>query len=153
MLTHCPLARHFFFVFLRLHLQHMEVPRLGVKLELQLLAYTTATATLGLSHISDLHHSQGNAGSLTHRDQGSSPCLMVTSWVCYHQATMGTLRDSYLFCRCLQAGSNLLWHTWNVALKWLHFSSYQLCSDFLQWHYLMFSSSWGRFSVILIWFL
>ena len=31
----------------------MEVPRLGVKLELQLLAYTTATATarLDLSHI------------------------------------------------------------------------------------------------------
>ena len=27
-----------------LHLQHMEVPRLGVKLELQLLAYTTAIA-------------------------------------------------------------------------------------------------------------
>jgi len=25
--------------------QHMEVPRLGVQLELQLLAYTTATAT------------------------------------------------------------------------------------------------------------
>ena len=34
----------FFFFFLGLHLQHMEVPRLGVKLELQLPAYTTATA-------------------------------------------------------------------------------------------------------------
>ena len=34
----------FFFCFLGLHLQHMEVPRLGVKLELQLPAYTTATA-------------------------------------------------------------------------------------------------------------
>ena len=31
--------------FLGLHLQHMEGPRLGVKLELQLLAYTTAKAT------------------------------------------------------------------------------------------------------------
>ena len=31
----------------------MEVPRLGVELELQLLAYTTATATLDLSHICD----------------------------------------------------------------------------------------------------
>ena len=35
----------FFFVFLGPHLQHMEVPRLGVKSELQLLAYTSATAT------------------------------------------------------------------------------------------------------------
>ena len=30
--------------FLELHLGHMEVPRLGVKLELQLPAYTTAIA-------------------------------------------------------------------------------------------------------------
>ena len=35
----------------------MEVPRLGVKLELQLLAYTIATAMQNLSHICDLHHS------------------------------------------------------------------------------------------------
>ena len=35
----------FFFVFLGLNLQHMEVPRLGIESELQLLAYTTATAT------------------------------------------------------------------------------------------------------------
>ena len=31
-----------FFVFLGRHPQHMEVPRLGVQSELQLLAYTTA---------------------------------------------------------------------------------------------------------------
>ena len=35
----------------------MEVPRPGVKLELQPLAYTTATAMPDLSHICDLHHS------------------------------------------------------------------------------------------------
>ena len=35
----------------------MEVLRLGVKMELQLLAYTTATATWDPSHICDLHHS------------------------------------------------------------------------------------------------
>ena len=35
----------YFFVFLGLHPQHMEVPRLGTKLELQLPAYTTATVT------------------------------------------------------------------------------------------------------------
>ena len=45
------------FFFLWLHLWHMEVPRLGVKSELQLPAYTTATAmaTPELSHICDLH--------------------------------------------------------------------------------------------------
>ena len=34
------------FFFLGPHLQPVEVPRLGAKLELQLLAYITATATL-----------------------------------------------------------------------------------------------------------
>ena len=35
-----------FFCFLGPHVQHMEFPRLGVKLELKPLAYTTATATM-----------------------------------------------------------------------------------------------------------
>ena len=35
----------------------MEVPRLGVQSELQLPAYTTATATQDLSHVCELHHS------------------------------------------------------------------------------------------------
>jgi len=39
------------------HLQHMEVPRLGVKSMLQLPAYTTATATQDPSHVCSLHHS------------------------------------------------------------------------------------------------
>ena len=33
----------FFFFFLGPHLQHMEIPRLGVEIELQLPAYTTTT--------------------------------------------------------------------------------------------------------------
>ena len=45
------------FVFLGPHLRHMEVSRLGIELELQLLAYTTAIATQDLSHIYDLHNS------------------------------------------------------------------------------------------------
>jgi len=51
------LSFFFFFGFLGLHLQQMEVPRLGGESELQLPAYTTATATQDLSHICDLHHS------------------------------------------------------------------------------------------------
>ena len=34
----------------------MEVPQLGVKLEMQLLAYITTTATLDLRFICDLHY-------------------------------------------------------------------------------------------------
>ena len=44
----------FFFFFLGPHPQHMEVPRLGVELELQPLAYTTTTATPYPSHICKL---------------------------------------------------------------------------------------------------
>ena len=47
----------FFFFFLGPHMQHMKVPRLGVKLELQLLAYTIATAMQDLRCICDLHYS------------------------------------------------------------------------------------------------
>ena len=43
--------------FLGLHLWYVEVPRPGIKLELQLQAYTAATATPDLSHICKLHHS------------------------------------------------------------------------------------------------
>ena len=49
----------FVFVFccLGLHQWHMEVPRLGVELELQPLAYATATAMQDPSHVCNLHHS------------------------------------------------------------------------------------------------
>ena len=43
--------------FLGLHLQHMEVPRPGAELELQLQVYTPATATPHLSCIYDLPQS------------------------------------------------------------------------------------------------
>ena len=47
----------FFLPFLGLHLQHMEVPRLGVKSELLLPAHNRATATRDLSCLCSLHHS------------------------------------------------------------------------------------------------
>jgi len=46
-----------FFCFLGPFLRHMEVPRPGVDSELQLPAYTTATATPDPSRICHLHHS------------------------------------------------------------------------------------------------
>ena len=72
----------------------MEVPRLGVETELQLLAYATATATQDLSLICDLHHSSWQLGILNPlskaRDQ--TCILMVTRWICFWCATMGTLK-------------------------------------------------------------
>ena len=60
-LTHCTtvgslslVGFFLFFFFLEPHLWHMEISGLGVKLELQLLAYTTARATPDLSRICDL---------------------------------------------------------------------------------------------------
>ena len=57
---------YIFFDFLVMHLQHMEVPRLGVELELQLLAYARATATWDPNRVSKLHQAHSNAGSLIH---------------------------------------------------------------------------------------
>ena len=48
-----------FFFSLGPHPRHTEVPRQGVQLELQLPAYTTATATPDPSRICDLHRSSG----------------------------------------------------------------------------------------------
>ena len=44
--------------FLGPHSWHMEVPRLGVRSELQLPAYAAATATPDLSRVFNLHSSQ-----------------------------------------------------------------------------------------------
>lgn len=78
------------FVFLGLHPQCMEVPRLGVKLELHLPAYTTATAMQDLSCICNLHHSSWQCWILNpvSEARGGTHTFMVTSRFCY--VTMGT---------------------------------------------------------------
>ena len=71
--------------FLGPHLWHMEVPRLRIKSELQLLASATATAMLDLSHVCDLHHSSKQCGIPNPLIEGRDPTqvLMVTSQVRY----------------------------------------------------------------------
>ena len=54
------MCQWFFFSFLGPHLQHMEVPRLGLKSELQLLAYTTATTMPDPGGICDLSHNRNS---------------------------------------------------------------------------------------------
>ena len=72
-----------FLSFLALHMQHMDVPRLGVKSDLQLPAYATAMATQDLSRVCDLHHSsqQGWILSLLSEARDQTCNLMVPSQV------------------------------------------------------------------------
>jgi len=69
----------------------MEVPRLAVKSELQLSAYTTATTTQASSHISDLHHSSQQHQILDplSKARNQTRILMGTSWVHSHCTTTG----------------------------------------------------------------
>ena len=62
----------------------MEVPRLGIKSELQLLAYTTATTMPDPSHICDLHHSSQQHWILNplSRARDRTHILLDTCWVC-----------------------------------------------------------------------
>ena len=73
----------FFLGFLGPHLRHMEVPRLGVQLELQLPAYTTTTATSDPSRVCDLHHSSWQCRILNtlSKARDGSLNLMVSSWI------------------------------------------------------------------------
>ena len=105
----------------------MEVPRLGVKSELWLLAYTTATATWdqSCSCVWDLHHSSGQHRILNPLSEARDrTCiLMVTSRVCYHWAAMGTpVRWSFWLA--------LLWWWWTsspVPVGHLCMSSLEKC--------------------------
>ena len=86
---HCILFCFLFFFwllvcFLGLHLQHMEVPRLGFESEL-LLAYTRATATWDPSWAYKLRHRSWKGWSLNPLSKARdwTRILMETSWVCY----------------------------------------------------------------------
>ena len=89
----------FFFAFLGPHPQHMEVPRLGVKSELQLLPtpqpqqrqICTRSLTYSTAH--------SNTGPLTHWVRPGidwTGILMDTDQVPYHWATTGTPRMWFL---------------------------------------------------------
>ena len=71
--------------FLGLHLWHMEAPKLGIKSELQLPVYATATAMPDLSLIRDLYHSSRPhhvVNPLIEARDGIR-VLMDASWACY----------------------------------------------------------------------
>ena len=66
-----------------LQVQHREVPRLGVKSELQLPAYTTDTATPGSSCVCNLHHNSPQRWIL-------NPLSKARDRTCVHWSMRGT---------------------------------------------------------------
>ena len=92
----------FFFSFLGLYSWHMEVPRLWVALELQLPAYTTATAIRDLSCLCSLPHNSGQCQTLNPLSEARdwTLILMNTSWISFCCATMGILifKNQFIFC-------------------------------------------------------
>ena len=82
----------FFLIFWGPHLWQMEIPRLGVELELELLAYTTATATRDSSLLCNLHLSSWQCQILNplSEDRDWTLVLMDMSWIRCHWATTGT---------------------------------------------------------------
>ena len=83
----------------------MEVPRLGVESELQLPAYTTATARSDPSHVCNLHDSSWQCWILNPLSKARNQIhnLMVRSWIRFRCTTMGIpnlslLGLSFLIC-------------------------------------------------------
>ena len=81
----------FVFHFLGPYPQHMKFPKLGVWLELQLPAYTIATAMPDLSHVFNLHHSSWQCWTLNplRKAGDQTRILMDTSWIRFCWATTG----------------------------------------------------------------
>ena len=79
------------FCFLGPYKRHMEIPRLGVELEVQLSAYTTATATQHPSCVYDLHHSTQQCWILNPLSEARDRIcnLMVPRWICFCCTTTG----------------------------------------------------------------
>ena len=93
-LTHTLISYTFLllFFFLRLNPQHMEVPRPGVVVELQLPAYATATATQDLSLVCDLQYSLWKWWILNSLGEASERTCVCwdTSWIHFRCTTTGT---------------------------------------------------------------
>ena len=90
----------FFFAFQGHTHSILEVPRPRVRLDLQVLAYTTAIAIQGPSHVWDLHRSswQHQISDPLSEVRDQTRILMDPSQICFCCTTMGTpfLKQNYL---------------------------------------------------------
>ena len=101
----------FVFCFLGPHPWHMELPRLGVKSELQPPAYATATATGGPSRVCDLYHSSRHHQIVNplSEAQGQTCILMDASQIRFLCATTG-IPNSTVFTPASQMLSRQLYN-------------------------------------------
>ena len=88
-----------FFSFLWPHLQHMKAPGLGVESELQLQAYTTATAMPDLSYVCNLYHRSWQYWILIplSKARDETCILMDTSQVLNPLSHNGNSKEQFLF--------------------------------------------------------
>ena len=95
----------FIFCFLGPHLQHMEVPRLVILVELQLQTYTTATPTWDPSCVCKLHHSSAQCripNPLSKgRDRTESSWILVRFISAVPQCNSHLFLDFYNHCLIL----------------------------------------------------
>ena len=102
-----------FFCFLGPHPWHMEIPRLGIQLELWLPAYTTVTAMRDLSQVCKLYHSSQQRQILDPRSKtrDRTRILKDSSQIHFRRTTMGTPCNTVLLTISL-----LLYSTRNLSI-------------------------------------
>ena len=113
------LCLFFFSSFLGPYLQHMEVPRQRVKLELQLLAYATAIAMQDPSCICDLPAACSNSGSLNHWSRPGIKC--TSSWIIVEFIVVEPqweLPSLHLFCSPSEECTYVLLSNQREATRW-----------------------------------
>ena len=129
-----------FSFFLGPHLWHIEIPRLGVELQLQLLAYALVTALPDPSRIHNLHHSSWQCQILNPLSKGSdwTHILRDISWSLSYWATTGALALLILATTLGQAllSFPLYWGgirgNWD-AITWPKLHSWSAVEPWLQW--------------------
>ena len=87
-----PIVEQYMYCFFMVALWYMEIPRIGVELELQMPAYATVTATRDPSCISNLYHSSQQCWipDPLNKAMDWTCILMDTSLIHFHWSTMGT---------------------------------------------------------------
>ena len=130
----------FVFCSLGLHLQHMEVSRLGGESKLQLPNYTTGTAVQDPSLICNPQHSswQSQIPDPLSQARNQTQILMDTSWIRFHCATtatpwagsLGSSKPTLLWQQLIsltELGSNPFtnWLEQNLELYWALVSSFE----------------------------
>ena len=113
MVTVKPFFFFFPFFLLWLHPWHMEDPRLGVETELQLPAYTTATAMPGLSLVCGLHHSSWQCRILNPLSQARDRTHILVDTSRILNPLSHNRNSLFFFCRLKKK-------TYLERLKWLY---------------------------------